>query len=359
MTTKATRAGDCWPSAEQTLLVQAALLDGDAGRRALSAWRSQAALDRLDLGSRRLLPLLYERLQADPADPLLPILRDAHQQAATKNAALIEATAAAIQTLTDAGIDTIVLKGMALIASGMASPGARPMADCDLLVPESLALAARDALLRAGWRLEGRMNADILSLRHAVTFRAPSGHQLDLHWHVLADCCDSGADEDFWRAAVPASLHGVPTRTLCPADMVLHACVHGVRWSIVPPVRWAVDAMTVIRAATAPIDWDRFVVQAETRLLVLPAIDTLRYLRDHLGAPVPGWVDERLARASMPAWARAEYRVKRQPRTARRQAAFHWYHHRRSRASGTFLGDLATFPSYLRRRWRFRAFASS
>ena len=351
--------GDSWPTAEQTLLLQATLLDGDAARRALDQWRSRTLFDQLDRASTRLLPLLYQRLLAeDCADPLLPRLRDAYDRAASRNSALAQAAADAIQILHAARIDTVVLKGMALVASGLTPIGARPMADCDLLVPETHALAARDVLIREGWRLEGRLDADLLSVRHAVSWRSPSGPQLDLHWHVLAECCEAGADARFWAAAEPATLNGATTRTLCAADMVLHTCVHGLGWTIVPPLRWVTDAVTVIRAATPAVDWERLVDEAERRVLVLPMIDALQYLRDTFDAPVPAWVCARLSKVTVPRWALAEYRVKMRRRSRQRQVLFHWSQHRRLSSSGTVLGDLVRLPSYVRRRWSVRPFTA-
>lgn len=345
--------GDCWPTSDQTLLLQATLLRDRAAGRALEQWRSRVDLGRLDRGSHRLLPLLYQRLLKDAAtDPLVPRLREVYDRAVSQNTLLIDAAAGAIRALDAAGIDTVLLKGMALIAGRFAAPGERPMADCDLLVPEAQAFAARDVLVREGWRLEGRMDAGLLSIRHAVGFRSPSGHQVDLHWHVLADCCQSGADVDFWRAVQPATLNGTATHTLCAADMVLHACVHGLRWSVVPPLRWATDALMVIRAVDPAVDWERVVDQAERHMLVLPMIDTLRYLQDVLEASVPEQVHARLARIGVPRWAQAEYRIKMRRRSPQRQFLFHWFQHRRHSGSGTLLGDLVSFPAYVRRRFR-------
>jgi hypothetical protein len=345
--------GDCWPTAEQTLLLQAALLDGEAARRALESWRSRVDLDHLDRGSLRLLPMLYPRLlHADDGDPLMTRVRAAHDRAVVRNTALVDMTTGVVGLFRHAGIDSVVLKGMALIARGYASPGSRPMADCDLLVPERDVLAARDVLLGQGWRMEGRLDAEYLSLRHGVTFRAPSGSQLDLHWHVLADCCEKGADAEFWHAAEPAVLNGVPTKTLSAADMVLHACVHGVRWSIIPPARWAADALVVIRAASPAVAWERVVDQTERRVEVLPMRETLRYLTDVLAAPVPEWVHTRLSRATVPRWAHAEYRVKMRRRTRWRQVLFHWFQHRRHARAHTLVGAAVRFPWYLRRRFR-------
>jgi hypothetical protein len=170
---------------------------------------------------------------------------------------------------------------------------------------------------------------------------------------VLGECCNPGADVDFWRAAAPATLNDAATQTLSPADMILHACVHGLSWSIVPPVRWVPDALVVIRAAGGTVDWERLVEQAERRILALPMIDTLRYLTDTFDAPVPAWVHAHLARVPVPAWALSEYRVKLRRRSRRRQLLFHWFQHRRLRRSGSLLGDLVRVPDYVRRRWGF------
>lgn len=351
--------GDCWPTPEQTLLLQAALCDGDIARRALDAWRAHVDLETLDRGSVRLLPLLGERLARDaPLDPLLATIRGPAERAVAQNGALVTAAADAVRTLRTAGIDSMLLKGMALVARGFMTLGTRPMTDCDLAVPETQALEARDALVRGGWRLEERLDADLLTVRHAVTFRSPSGRQLDLHWHVLAECCGAGADADFWQASTPVALDGEAPRTLCPSDMLLHACVHGVRWSTVPPLRWVPDALAVLRGAGQAMDWERLVDQAQRRILVLPMIDTLRYLRDTFDAPVPAWVDVTLNTVAVPRWAVAEYRIKMRRRSPWRQLVFHWLLHRRQHAADSLLRTIVRVPSYVRHRWRVPAFAA-
>jgi len=54
----------CWPTAEQTLLLRAVYLPGEAGRVALRAWENRRQ-QLLDAGSRRLLPLLLHRLRGE------------------------------------------------------------------------------------------------------------------------------------------------------------------------------------------------------------------------------------------------------------------------------------------------------
>jgi hypothetical protein len=346
--------GGAWPTAVQTLLLRAALLDEAPARDALDAWRARVDLggpgrpDRLDRGSRRLLALLSERAAGSPIEARC---REEYARAAAENAALMASAAGAIRRLADAGIETMLLKGLALVAAGIVSSGARPMADCDLLVRESDALAARDVLAAAGWRLEGRLDAAILNVRHGVTFRNAAGQQIDLHWHVLAECCEPGSDRAFWDASVPAAMGDVATRTLSATDMVLHACVHGVRWSIVPPVRWAADALSVMRAAGDRLDWTRLAAEGERRLVVPALVATLGYLRTSLDAPVPPAILARLEGAPVPAWVQAEYRLKLRPRSRARQAKYHWYLHRRLSAAPTVAGAAWRFPAYLWRRF--------
>ncbi len=350
--TAAARPGGCWPTPEQTLLLQAALLEGDVADRALERWCSDTTFETLDRVSTRLLPLLYTRLRkACPSHPLLPRLQAPYNRTTSRNQALMTTAGAAVRVLRGAGIDTMLLKGMALIANGLTPLGARPMADCDLLVPEDRALDARDALVGAGWTLEQRLDAGLLHLRHSAPLRDPHGRRVDLHWHVLAACCTPGSDVDFWRAAVPAQLDGVATHTLCATDIVLHACVHGLEWSIIPPIRWVADAMTAIQSSAVSIDWNRLVSQATHRTLVLPVRDALRFLSDTFAAPVPASALRQLSLAPVPRWAIHEHRIKMRRRSRARQVLFHWFHHRRLSNSGSVLKDLVRVPSYVARRW--------
>jgi hypothetical protein len=341
-------SGDCWPTDIQTLLLRAALVDGPSAKASLEAWRSRADIDRLDRGSRRLLALIAPRLADD--DPLAALAHEERTRAETRNADLLRVAAHVIRQLSDVSVETVLLKGMALVARGYLTTADRPMADCDILVRESQALAARNLLIARGWHSDDRLDAGTVAVRHSVNFRNADGRQIDLHWHVLAECCEPGADSDFWRAAAPATLHGEGTRTLCAEDMVLHACVHGLQWSIVPPVRWVVDAAAVIRAAGAAFDWKRVADQAERRMLVLQVHDTLRFLRDAIEIAVPEDVLSRLARAPLLPWTRAEYRVKTSQRSRTRQLLYHWYVNRRLNASRSALGAAVRFPTYLRQR---------
>ena len=346
------RLGGCWPTPEQTLLLQAAVLGTQPAQSAFDTWRSRVDINRLDYGSARLLAFVYlnlrDRLTDD--DVVTRAMRERYERAIADNDRRLVTLTSVIATFRDAGIDTLVLKGMALVATGHLPPGARPMDDLDVLVPEAQAIEARDLLLASGWRLVQPMNRDRLSVGHGAELSSPAGDRLDLHWHVFAECCGPGADDVLWQAAETVRVNGVGTRVLCSADFLLHVTAHGLRWSTVPPVRWAADAVTIMRAAGDRLDWNRLVHQAIGRRLTLPVIDALRYLRDDLGIVVPAPILRELQSAPAPPLIVAEHRVRMQTRSPSRQARYHWIRHRRL-SGRSWLGDLARYPEYLRCVW--------
>ena len=56
------------------------------------------------------------------------------------------------ENLSTAGIESVTLKGVALLLAGVTPAGARTMSDIDVLVPAGSAEAAREVLYLAGWR---------------------------------------------------------------------------------------------------------------------------------------------------------------------------------------------------------------
>jgi hypothetical protein len=265
------------------------------------------------------LPQLYRNLlQHGAADPWLGKLKGIYRYAWSRNQLMLGATAGVLAAFRAAGIETLVLKGVALAALHYRDRGARPMDDIDVLVPWRHAAAAMGILEGRGWApcLAGPAAVHI-PYRHALGFRTPKGGELDLHWNVLLESCRPDGAESFWRAAVPLEVAGISTKALCPADQLLHVCVHGARWSSPPPIRWIADAMMVLQSAGAALDWSRLVEEAARRRLVVVAERALAYLVARLEARVPVDVLARLR--AMPRWRfeRLEYHAKSRPRAAR------------------------------------------
>ena len=122
------------PTKEQELLLMAALLRGSAAIDAWLEWKSSVNVDRLDQHSYRLLPLLYRNLSIHGVeDPLLNKFRGIHRLTWYKNRVMFHNMATLIRHFNDAGIDTILLKGAALVLRYYEDHGLRPMIDFDIL----------------------------------------------------------------------------------------------------------------------------------------------------------------------------------------------------------------------------------
>jgi len=111
------------------------LLPAAAAQPAWQAWRAAVDPQQLDIGSHRLLPLLYHNLRAlGVADPSLPYYKAVYRQTWYKNNTLFYQMAAVLTALQAAGLDTLVLKGTPLAIQYYQDIGLRPMGDFDLLV---------------------------------------------------------------------------------------------------------------------------------------------------------------------------------------------------------------------------------
>ncbi len=339
------------PSADQVALLRAALWPDERGLAAWRRWRrSVARIDAVEPGAYRLLPLVYVNLgPLLEGDPDRDTLKGVFRQSWARNQAGLRIGRRALLSLRDAGVETLVLKGGALIVSAYAEEGSRPMGDLDVAVPSAAVDAAVAALRGAGFEPVGESPERLLRVRHSVAFR-DGDQEVDLHSGVL---WRRGLDREFWAASVPIELAGTATRCLCPADQLLHVCVHGAAWNPVQPIRWVVDAQAVIGAAGSGLDWERLVAMADRGRLRAPLRDALVWLREELEAPVPAAVLTGLGGAVSRAELRAHAAVA-QPPSVRRSLAMTWWFWERYRAQASFEGRLPTplgLVRYLQRFW--------
>ncbi len=359
MTPSVPLPGDCWPTAAQTWLLRAALLPAEPAQAAWQVWRSRAGpLEQLDEGSRRLLPLLYRNLRrslspSQMAEPPIPRLRAGYRRTWFRNQAAFYQMAELLEGLHSAGLPTLILKGAALAVLHYRDLGLRPMADFDIAVPSGRALEAFEALRQLGWSpdMPIRRPAEYVAIRQSADFRSTSGTHFDLHWYLLWDCCYPGADDDFWSGAVPLRVNQVQTRALNPTDQLLHVCVHGALLNRVPPVRWAADAMQILRTPGAAPDWPRLLAQAQRLRLSLSLRATLHYLRTALDAEIPASVVDALAAMPVTELDRAFYRRKISRRGLLGEIPLMWSHYGLLAQARRRPATRAGFVRYLRLNW--------
>lgn len=336
--------GGCLPTREQGWLLRSALWRDAEALDAWEKWQAYVDIDALDPGSTRLLPLLYLNLRRLGVEhPWMQKFKEVYRTAWTENQRHLQYAAPAVRALQAAGIQTMALKGAALIVNYYKDFGARPIGDLDVLVPTRQRAAAAEILESLGWAPR-----EWVPIYNSRAYTHPTGGELDLHWHLLAECLDDNADTDFWNGAGSARVGEVPISVPNAADLILHLCTHGLRWNATPPNRWVADVVTILDSAPKGIDWDRLVAQARARALVLVLRTALAYLCDEMRAPIPSPIMNELNAATLSGLECRDYAARTIPPQSL-GLELYWVGYLRL-ARTTNLGRLGLLE-YLRRVW--------
>jgi len=301
----------CWPTPNQELLLRAALMQGEPALESWNEWRRSVNIDVIDYGSHRLVPQLYRNMQRHGIkDPLMDRMKGVYRYYLYKNEILMHRIGSLLAAFEEAGIKTMVLKGAALIPLYYKESGLRPMLDADVLVPTPQAEQAMAVLAKLQWKPfrfgQPQMRIPIV---HSTPFEDGGGRQMDLHWHLFWECFNASVDDDYWEQAIPIQIRGVQTLALSPTDQLLHTCWHGARWNEVPPIRWVADAMSILGASAGDIQWESLAKKAQRHRIVLPVKDSLEYLKNKFGAPVPETVLKSLSAVRISKMERENYEL--------------------------------------------------
>jgi hypothetical protein len=277
------------PVIPDDLLLEAAFGAGERATAAWNEWSRARDLGALEPAELRLLPPVYHNLRdGGVADAdIAPLVKQMARSMWVRTRLLLHEAAAAVELLASHRIDSLLLKGAALVAGGYCDARVRPMSDFDLLVHPSDALTAASLLEGVGWRADAPFDRRSIAFRHAALLRKPETG-CDLHWWMLWESRDAAADARFWRDAEPAALDAVPVRVLRPEHQLLHVIAHGTRALGEPPVHWIGDALAVLRTRGRDLDWELFAGEVDARRMAYPVGDALAYLGDAFGASVPG-----------------------------------------------------------------------
>jgi hypothetical protein len=292
------------PTPGQDLLLKACVLDGDEALDSWRRWRATTSLETIDAGSIRLLPMLADTLQRLGAeDPEFGKYRGVQRRTWARSRLLFRGAGRILAALNGAQIPAMALKGLALASTYYPTDSMRPMGDIDLLVPRDEAFRSFDVLESIGWRSVHRRPSRLahLAIHHALPFQDPTTSEVDadIHWGMLYGRYSDAAEAATWDAAVPIEIEGATAVAPCAADLLIHVCIHGMRWNDMPPVRWVVDAAMIVRSGR--VDWEHLVIQSSRWGAALPLARAFAYLRGELRLAIPDEVIGRLdAQASTP-----------------------------------------------------------
>ena len=351
------REGYSWPTAEQELLLKAALLTGGESVAAWKRWAAAVDFDLLDPGSQRLLPLLYRNLaNQGMKHPALAIYKGFYRMTWYKNQLLQYRLRRVLYLLDSSGIPAVLLKGAAMAELYYKDWALRPMNDLDLLVPREKTIQAVDLLCGDGWSPSLRKpDAEDLKIRHAVTLVDGSGMELDLHWRVILEGGVNHFEQRIKHDYSKIQFNGIGAYALSPTDQLFHVLIHGARWNAVAPLRWIPDAMVILRQAGAGIEWRKLICEAHNRNLTVAFRKTITYLQEKFQAPVPSDIMREISALKPSSAERVEFWMHNQPRGFVRDFLFLWFMHVRSTESKRYGELLLSFPSFLKRFWKLPA----
>lgn len=348
-----------WPSAEQRLLLQAALANGEKARAAYLAWRSGIDLEAdFAWSALRLLPLVYHNLKsAGHDDRFMGRLKGVHRRAWYETHQLFHHVSPMVRALTERGVNVVALKGAALQLDYYEQCGLRPMSDVDLWIPEASLPLAIDLLKEGGWRFGVYPNPDHVRFHHAVQCYGPDGGELDLHWHVFWERPRPGFEAMIMSRLEKLDFAGIPIRQLDPTTLLLHVVTHGVRWNVETPIRWIPDSLMILRRRGNDIDWDRLISLAREARASYRLRLGLTYLVEHFGAAIPEHVLGTLRATRVTLLERIDRSFVLRDEADFERSALHqqWAHFadfcRRSDATNP-VSFAVGYTHYLRYRWR-------
>ncbi len=280
-----------WPSgSRERLIIAAAHADEARAADAFMEWLAATDLDSCAFAELRLLVRIAgrfpeTRLQVAERARLSGIVRHLW----TRSRLALDGAAPALRALRAAGVDVLVLKGMASVALDTRNLKGRIAHDIDILVQPADVVPALAILDGACWH-STRGESGLLLRQRGAAFRSvnlvkPPFGDIDLHTRAyLTVSRDSPPETGLWTRASRTTLLGADVLVPSPTDRLVNAIAHGVldahRHS-----DWLVDCAQLI--AMGAIDWPLVATLAGDLGVPAQATLALCYLREALDQPVP------------------------------------------------------------------------
>jgi hypothetical protein len=232
------------------------------------------------------------------------VLRNSYYQGVAFNALQRDELEQVLSVLAQSGVETVILKGMALAYTVYEDPLCRQHGDLDLWIrPEHLSEAMK-ALESLGYTSHDKADrpAELICLvggEQQMRSDIPGLGMIELQWPALRGEWVRGAtavdSEAIWRRRVPVVIEGCCVHIMAPEDTLIHLVLHqainhqfGHPW-----LRGLLDIhLVILRQA---IDWDEFVARALGWRVAVVTWSMLDLVSRLLGAPVPETVLQSLA----------------------------------------------------------------
>ena len=236
-------------------------------------------------------PIVWRRVKSVAADRV-PAGAEAHLRKLARviqfqMSYLEQLTTKSTAALDQAGIDYSLLKGAALACGVYGSFIERPMVDLDILVDQSQARHAVEALLSVGWLWQrGRpIEGDYSHMRHLPALLDPNGlASVEVHTSLFPPAAPFDiATKAVLESARTARFNGAMVRVPDPVHLLLHACIHFAWGHMFRQGAWRTFRDVQAITTAYDIDWPRFIAETKRH-----GAQTCCYWTFHLGRELMG-----------------------------------------------------------------------
>jgi hypothetical protein len=199
-------------------------------------------------------------------------------------------------TLAGAGIEVVVLKGMAFAYTIYPAPHLRPKSDVDLWIPRHQVRLAVELLIAQGFQLATDLSLEQVETWESgeipLVFGTTSAYRVELQFPPMrglwARHCAAIDHATLWHRAVPVTIEGQPAKVLSSADALIHVAYHqAINHQFTYPcwLRSLLDVHLLVEQG-AP-DWEVLVATAQAWRLQTVTWTVLSLAQTLLGTPIP------------------------------------------------------------------------
>ncbi len=262
------------------------------------AWESLLAKARHE----RITPLIYRAVKEDDRWPV-EFVEAAHQaylQTAALSMLRSQELGSVLRCLGEAGIDVLVLKGMALAELVYGNLALRPMVDTDILLRKADLPHAIDALAGLGYAIDidAADPAFVMAYENAITLSRPDTRTwfLELHWTLFDSPFHQErlTDELLWEQPVRFDLGGTAAAALQTELMLLHLCGHLLLHHHGRGLLWWNDIAELLNRDGERLDWQLLIRLAEDAGLIAVLQRVLSELEREWYVSLPDGVADQL-----------------------------------------------------------------
>ena len=294
----------------QALLLQAALLKGQAALTAWEQWQSSVDIEILDADSCVLLPQLYQNLLAHGVEhPHMARLKGIYRRTWYGNQLKLKQIKILTSHLKEVGIETLLLGDAALCACQ--TENYRLMSNFHLLVHSAELEGAACQLTGLNWQTSG------VRSQQSIHFQNDQEDSLYLQGRLFWAIPQDYTDEQVWQYAtfIEGDLTGW---MVSPTDRLLDGCVRTFFKSRSAESSSATrsrsfhgiaDALILIQKSGNDLDWMRLITQAQRYQMILPVRNMLTLLQQVLQLSPPSWVLSALYQMPIASWEWQNYQV--------------------------------------------------